>query len=445
MKRVWKRVGNGSIILFFITVLLCVSAESFGTDGAGSGDIHGVLELRSLKSKSFGSFSEGDARIEIRSEEVIDGLFQVEVEFDQLVLKALIDRENELAILDGFDKKTGLDSYIAREDRAILKKLDIELSQALEKADPSVEQLEHVVSIWAEYPLTLDLTLPVFAHKVLSIESLCHAMGQAVRATHDDGDFDRGDDESTLEKAYVSPPEWGSCAAADNTWFKVGGRWDCVEPDHDPAIEEAKGNCFGNCGAGCSGTGRQMTQDCHDHDQCVRNGHAIASAWCNDEFVSAADDELNAPDCDAPGGTHSPGVEAAGEKAENGIGKDWKLGRLRMMIEILEGQGSASHKALTSGSEKALGDLHAEGIAYLRTRIVIGKIGRLVENMESGEIDYFMESDSQKKRDKVLERIEGIGDEVNVLHQKMEELNKRKDRVESIIKELNLIREEAAH
>ena len=57
---------------------------------------------------------------------------------------------------------------------------------------------------------------------------------------------------------------------------------------------------YGNCGTSCSGT--QYTNDCVDHDQCVRTakhgGHVLASAWCGDEFISATDDELFAPSCD---------------------------------------------------------------------------------------------------------------------------------------------------
>lgn len=46
-----------------------------------------------------------------------------------------------------------------------------------------------------------------------------------------------------------------------------------------------------------SGLYTQYTLDATNHDGCVRNGHLLASAYCDDQFVSASDDELYAPNC----------------------------------------------------------------------------------------------------------------------------------------------------
>ena len=71
-----------------------------------------------------------------------------------------------------------------------------------------------------------------------------------------------------------------------------------VEIDHDTRVEYSYGNCYGVCGAGCPGT-YQFTVDCVNHDQCVRNGHVLASGYCDDQFSAASDDWASAPNCGA--------------------------------------------------------------------------------------------------------------------------------------------------
>jgi len=39
------------------------------------------------------------------------------------------------------------------------------------------------------------------------------------------------------------------------------------------------------------------SQDCLNHDGCVRNGHSAASIWCDDEFAMTTDDFSFAPNC----------------------------------------------------------------------------------------------------------------------------------------------------
>ena len=84
-------------------------------------------------------------------------------------------------------------------------------------------------------------------------------------------------------------------SCSEDTWYWNGSGWSCGEPDHWNYPYEV-GNCFGRCGQGCGGD-HQYTKDCTDHDGCVRNGHVIASFWCDDEFTSASDDALGADDC----------------------------------------------------------------------------------------------------------------------------------------------------
>jgi hypothetical protein len=93
-------------------------------------------------------------------------------------------------------------------------------------------------------------------------------------------------------------------------FFILGSSYECYEPDHDPNIWYAYGECFGRCGGGCCGASGLLctpdgvgtyTMDCLDHDLCVRFGHSLASWWCDDEFAYTTDDYAFAPNCDVPG------------------------------------------------------------------------------------------------------------------------------------------------
>ena len=78
-------------------------------------------------------------------------------------------------------------------------------------------------------------------------------------------------------------------------YYLNGSTWVCGEPDHW-SRPKVMGICFGRCGGGCGGD-TQYTLDATNHDGCVRNGHALASAYCDDQFVSASDDEMFAGNC----------------------------------------------------------------------------------------------------------------------------------------------------
>lgn len=128
------------------------------------------------------------------------------------------------------------------------------------------------------------------------VRELCGSLNSFVESTHDDFDFGRNNDRTTYF-AYVSnhPPCSGG---GSDTWFWDNG-WRCIQPDHDQNIEFAVGNCFGRCGAGCGGNNGRgtYTRDCLDHDNCVRFGHNIASPFCNDEFLTTADDAIFGDRC----------------------------------------------------------------------------------------------------------------------------------------------------
>lgn len=123
--------------------------------------------------------------------------------------------------------------------------------------------------------------------------SLCSRVNSWYLVTHDDWNYYNWDDHTTYY-AWLSMHPAGPCH--DGTYFWLNNHWYCYEPDHDPSVEYAFGNCFGRCGGGC-GSSTQFTVDCANHDSCVRFGHGTASWWCFDEFLATIDDWILAPNC----------------------------------------------------------------------------------------------------------------------------------------------------
>lgn len=200
----------------------------------------------------------------------------------------------------------GGDTTMQPEDRDLLKRaVKLMFSKVDFKTSLAHKTLFRAMSIWSEYPTTLSLNLTVTAEKGRSYSSWCAYVNNGYYVVKHD--CDRGSYGSAVT-TYVAKftktnAQSPHCGAADGTWFwhaKTG--WRCTEPNHYDAVGTssgyyyAQGNCFGRCGGDC-GSDTQVTKDCAEHDSCVRFGHATASMYCNDEFVSTTDDWMFAPSC----------------------------------------------------------------------------------------------------------------------------------------------------
>lgn len=216
------------ICVQFVLSLMCAQAAFADEDASskyaknrraiGLGD----LEFSTTQLSTAGTFTQDDQRIVFESKQLPDEIYELTMELSGLTLTALIDAQKKVAILDGYTTGTSFDTYIIKADRALLMAFNTDIFESIFDVNAAGEQLQHVVSIWAEYSTTLGLTLPVFDQETLGYESLCGSIGRPVPATHDDASFNRGEDSSTLDMAYVSPPSWGSCQEADHTWFQIG-------------------------------------------------------------------------------------------------------------------------------------------------------------------------------------------------------------------------------
>ncbi len=219
----------------------------------------------------------------------VAGVFDISVRLTDLSLYAIIDSEHQLAEIDGFANSDGFDTQIVERDRALLADCHRALeAQFGEDASFLENYLVRTLSMWAQTPDTVELQRSVSGDEGRAYTSICSLYNSYQYATHDGWRHSNWDPDAT-SIARVGTRE--SC-----TYSWINGSWTCNEPNHVSYVYQ-RGQCYGNCGGGCPSGNQQLTWDCLDHDQCVRNGHSLASFWCNDEFVSAADDELFAPSC----------------------------------------------------------------------------------------------------------------------------------------------------
>lgn len=263
----------------------------FACSGGGANDASGTLDVQPTQSGLQGSYRVGDSSLAFSSREVEPGVVDVVVSLHGLDLTAMVDSKQNAAEVDGF-AGDGTDTQLVAEDREVLKGFVKALEEAGNGASNdgslAATTLARVSSNWSQTPDTVPLARSVVGSENRSWVSLCSYYGSYVDATHDDNNYPDFSPNSTSH-AHVG-------FRSASTFYFVNSTWTTTVQDHKPLLYEY-GDCYGNCGAGCPSGAQTLTLDCHDHDQCVRNGHAIASIYCDDEFTSASDDEFFAPTC----------------------------------------------------------------------------------------------------------------------------------------------------
>ena len=265
----------------------------------------GTLSLQEAAGLAEGRFVSGDDTVSFRSREVEPGVFSVEASVNGLALSALMDPASGAGALDGFAEANGADTQLVAEDRALLQGLSAALNRELPESDaaaPAAKYLRRSVSLWAQHPTTVELERTVLGEQGRGYTMLCSyakcdgtytggcsAWNWYSYAQHD---CQHGGFSATVNQQIAQLGDHGTCSGDE---FYYSGGWKCGEPDHW-SRPKVYGNCFGRCGGGCGGD-TQYTKDATNHDGCVRNGHALASAYCDDQFTSASDDELFAGNC----------------------------------------------------------------------------------------------------------------------------------------------------
>ncbi|ACY14379.1 hypothetical protein [Haliangium ochraceum] len=248
----------------------------------------GTLDVQAEQASVSGTFAMGETVLDFSSAEVSAGEFDVVLDMHGMSLVALVDRDGQLAEIDGF-ADSGEDTQLLDADRVVLDAFVRALAAEIDTDEFGAGSvLYRVSSNWAQTPDTVPLQRQVAGSEERGWVSLCGYFGQYVQATHD------GNKCSDFEAKCTANAQVGN--RVEPTHSYLNGRWTTTVPDHVSNVVQT-GSCYGNCGAGCPSGNQTLSLDCHDHDQCVRNGHALASFYCNDEFASASDDEFFAPRC----------------------------------------------------------------------------------------------------------------------------------------------------
>ncbi len=289
------------------TTLVWIAVFGFmGCAGGDDGAIEtsGGLLIEEQGDEVTGSWVYEGSEVDFRAEMLSESILDLEINFDGMTISYLANFEDATAEFDGFTTDTGEETQMTDSDRAMLLALSRELEELGSDVSLPVEKLRGFANAWAEFPGTMDLqghppVEPAYRHREdrwyepWNGVQICDHLNSFMTATHDDWNYGRNADETTMN-GYVS---WHGeqCSGADGTNFWNNG-WTCYEPDHDVNVEYGYGNCFGRCGAGCASSGT-FTIQCLDHDECVRVGHDTASFWCNDEFAGTTDDWSFAPNC----------------------------------------------------------------------------------------------------------------------------------------------------
>ncbi len=248
----------------------------------------GVLDVQATEAVVSGSFERADGALTFSSEELAPGEFDIVVEVNGMTLAALVQRDAQVAEVDGF-AADGSDTQMLDADRALLDGFIRALAAQTDvEGHAPAAILYRVGSNWAQTPDTMPLQRQVAGSEDRDFTSICANFNQFLLASHD------GNQCGFFEPNCTSNAHVGN--RSGSTFSEINGTFTTATPDHIAFVRQF-GECYGNCGAGCPGGNQTLTLDCHDHDQCVRNGHFIASFFCNDEFASASDDEFFAPRC----------------------------------------------------------------------------------------------------------------------------------------------------
>ena len=321
---------RSSSILSLVAGLLLVGCgaateEPTQTDGAKAPTTKeqavGVTKFETVSAEKVkGTFDFRGMQLKFESE-IIGEARETTFELRGMILTFTADSKLGAFDVDGFTRVDGKDTQMTQEDRLVIMAFDKSVgAAAADKRDlAAVDLLIRNATIWGDYSDTLPLKRTFHGrldqNNVGSGNDVCSQVNKPgnggivapkySRGTHDcfsgAGDCsdwwgcDGGEDNASADYIFMSMHPDGPCS--DTTWFgSSAGSHSCYEPDHPSDREYAYGSCFGRCGGSC-GSGTVFSAACRDHDLCVRYGHDMASAYCDDDLVNAAWDALWMGNC----------------------------------------------------------------------------------------------------------------------------------------------------
>jgi hypothetical protein len=193
-------------------------------------------------------------RVKFRSTRLPDGRVRLQYE--------LPNKRGTLTLLVNRGEQTAEVSYpagtrINAADRFVFRALAVALARTLREDSPEADLLLRAARLWGDHPL------------------------QEVRLKRI---------QAPVEKSWTN-----LCGSSSRSLAHDGGSHGLI--NETLAVGPNASNCRSRCGAGCNailGTSA-WTVDCGEHDRCEQ--HHSCCAACQDEFNSASDDFLFAPNC----------------------------------------------------------------------------------------------------------------------------------------------------
>ena len=279
------KTALSTVAIALVALVGCAgSAES--PAGSETAKSEGKLEIAITDTKVTGTWTLGEDKVAFESTKTDGDVFAIDFKTRGLMLDTTVDKAGSVASMDGFALENGGDTQILDEDREVMLKFVKALDSIPSDSPTSAKLMRRVASLWSQTSPSLKIDRRVMGEEGRGWTSLCGAIGNVYNASHDcwSGGFWAS---KTSTYSYV-----GYNTGSTYYWR---GAWSTSSYDHASWPSEY-GECYGRCGASC-GSEADYTVDCHNHDNCVRNGHSLASAWCDDQFASASDDELYATDC----------------------------------------------------------------------------------------------------------------------------------------------------
>lgn len=292
-----------------VAVVMFACGSPSGTSGEptepGAAQPSEGLTLTVEPGATHGTFAGGETKFSSR--EVEPGVYRIEVRLNGMTLTGLLDAENGVSTLDGFAEANGQSTQMLDADREAMGQLYAALNAQLPAGDAATAEakyLRRTVGLWAQHPSTVEMQRTVMGEQGRGYTMLCSyakcngswtgSCGSSYNwysyAKHD---CNKGGFDLAVNQQIAQLGNHSTCSGDE--YYLSAGVWKCGEPDHW-SRPKVMGNCFGRCGGGCGGD-TQYTLDATNHDGCVRNGHMLASAYCDDQFASASDDELFAGNC----------------------------------------------------------------------------------------------------------------------------------------------------
>lgn len=212
------------------------------------------LRVRRLGPGLEGSLKSALGQLKFHSSLLADGqvLLEYELPDDHGLLSLLIDPRTRTA-----EASYPAGTRIRPADRFVFRALAVALGKSLRDSSPEADLLLRAARMWGDHPLQEVRLRKIVAPAEKSWTNLCGVTSRGL--AHD------GSGHGLItESLAVGPKAY---------------------------------NCRSRCGAGCDalvGTSA-WTVDCGEHDRCEQ--HHACCASCQDEFNSASDDFLFAPNC----------------------------------------------------------------------------------------------------------------------------------------------------